>query len=257
MPDDPTPAAEAFLPYTELMTDWDERLQREGPFFQRAFSSVGAQRVLDCACGTGHHVRLFARWGLDAVGSDPSPAVVEAARQQAREAGAAVRFEVADVRRLPEVFSRPFDAVTCVGALPLAGSPDRIREAIAGMHAVLRPDGLLLVQCRNFETVPEGRIVVQGPRVRQVDDREILFLEIFRKIRRRCDHTRVALEKQAGEWAKHEHHEQAWALKPDELAAMLTEAGFGRLQRYGACDPKPFDPETSPALIVIARKAKA
>jgi len=256
MPDDPT-AAETFLPYAELVADWDERLRREGPFFQRAFSSMGAQRVLDCACGTGHHVRQFIRWGLDAVGSDRSAVVIEEARRQAREAGAAVRFEVADFRHLPEVFSQPFDAVTCVHSLPLAGSPEAIREAVAGMRDALRPDGLLLVQCRNFETIPEGRTVIHGPCVRQVEDREILFLEIFRKIRRRCDHTRVALEKQAGEWAKYEHHEQAWALKPEELEDMLTEAGFGRLQRYGACDLKPFDPQTSPTLIVLARKAKA
>jgi len=256
MRDDPTPA-EAFLPYAELAVDWDERLAREGPFFQRAFSSAGAQRVLDCACGTGHPVRQFSRWGLDAVGSDRSPVVIEEARRQAREAGEAVRFEVADFRRLPEVFSQPFDAVTCVDSLPLAGSPDRLREAVAGMRDVLRPDGLLLVQCRNFETIPEGRTVVQGPRVRQVEDREILYLEMFRKIRRRCDHTRVALEKQAGEWAKYEHHEQAWALKADELETILTDAGFGRLQRYGGTEPKPFDTETSPTLIVVARKAKA
>ncbi|MFO8013304.1 MAG: class I SAM-dependent methyltransferase [Phycisphaerae bacterium] len=256
MPDDQTPE-ETFLPYAEILVDWDERLAREGPFFQRAFSSVGAQRVLDCACGTGHHVRQFVRWGLDAVGSDASPVPVEEARRQAREAGAAVRFEVADLPQLPEVFSQPFDAVTCRGTLPLAGSPEAIRAAVAGMRDVLRPDGLLLVQCRNFGLIPEGRTVMQGPRVRQVDDREILLLEIFRKIRRRCDRTRLVLEKQAGEWATYQRHEEAWALAPEELEGMLADAGFGRLQRYGACDPKPFDPENSPDLIVVARKAKA
>jgi ubiquinone/menaquinone biosynthesis C-methylase UbiE len=256
MPNDQTPEA-AFLPYAERMVDWDERLAHEGPFFQRAFSSVGAQRVLDCACGTGHHVRQFVRWGLDAVGSDHSVAVVEEARRQAREAGDAVRFEVADLSRLPEVFSQPFDAVTCRGALPLAGSPDAIRAAVAGMRDVLRPDGLLLVQCRNFGLIPEGRTVIGEPEVRQVEDREVLLLEIFRKIRRRCDRTCLVLEKQAGEWATYERHEQAWALAPEELDGILTDAGFGRLQRYGACDPKPFDPAKSPDLIVVARKAKA
>jgi len=256
MPDDQTPP-EAFLPYGEMIVDWDERLRREGPFFQRAFSSAGAQRVLDYGCGTGHHVRLFARWGLDATGADFSPVHVEEARRRAREADAAVRFEVAEASRLPEVFTQPFDAVTCAGTLPLAGSPEAIRRAVAGMRDVLRSDGLLLLQCRNFQTIPEGRTVVQGPRVRQVEDREILFLEILRKIRRRCDRTVLVLEKLAGEWTRYLHHEQAWALAPDELEAILTEAGFGRLQRYGACEPVPFDPETSPDLVLLARKGKA
>jgi len=256
MPDALTPA-ETFLPYAEMMVDWDERLRREGPFLQRAFSSAGAQRVLDCGCGTGHHVQQFARWGLDAVGADASPVLVKEARRQAREAGAAVRFEVAEARRLPEIFNQPFDAVTCAGTLPLAGSPKAIRQAVAGMRDVLRPDGLLLLRCRNFQMIPEGRTLVRGPRVRQVEDREVLLLEIFRKRRRRCDRTVLALEKLAGAWTKHEHHEQAWALAPDELEAILTEAGFGRLQRYGACEPVPFDPETSPDLVLLARKAKA
>ena len=256
MPDDQTPP-ETFLPYAELMADWDDRLAHEGPFFQRAFSSVGAQRVLDCACGTGHPVRQFVRWGLDAVGSDPSVAAVEEARRLSRKAGAAVRFEVADLAHLPEVFTQPFDAVTCRGALPLAGSPDGIRAAVAGMRDVLRSDGLLVLQCRNFGLIPEGRTVVRGPRVRQMDDREVLMLEIFRKTRRRCDRTRLVLEKQAGEWNRYERHEQAWALAPEELEGMLTDAGFGRLQRYGVVDPKPFDPQRSPDLIVVARKAKA
>jgi len=247
---------DAVQPYRDHLVDWDRRLEREAPFFQRAFSSVGAQRVLDCACGTGRHVCLFARWGIDAVGSDDSPSAVEAARRHAREAGAAVRFEVADFRRLPETFPQPFDAVICTGGLPLAGSPDGIREAIASMHDVLRPDGLLVVQCLNFETVPEGRIVLHGLRSGEVGGREVLLLKLLRKIRRRCDVMTLVLEKQAGEWTPIEAHDQVWAVRPDELEGMLTDAGLGRIQRYGDYEPSPFDPAASPSLILVARKAK-
>ncbi|MBL7140827.1 MAG: class I SAM-dependent methyltransferase [Planctomycetes bacterium] len=254
---DATTAFDAFQPYYDIMVDWERRLPREGPFFQRTLATVAAQRVLDCACGTGHHVRQFARWGLDAVGSDLAPAMIEAARRLAREEGAAVRFEVADFRRLPETFSQPFDAVMCTGnSLPLAGSPDGIREAIAGMRDVLRPDGLLILGCLNFEQIPEGRTLVEEPRVRCVDNREILFLKIFRKIRRRCDLTIVVLEKTGGAWSKVESHATLWAVRQQELEGMLTEAGFGRIHAYGGYELKPFDPATSPGLILVARKAK-
>jgi len=250
-------AFDAFQPYYDIMVDWDRRLAREGPFFQRSLAAVSAQRVLDCACGTGHHVRQMARWGLDAVGSDLSPAMIEAARRLAREEGAAVRFEVADFRRLPETFTQPFDAVVCTGnSLPLAASPDGLREAVASMRDVLRPDGLLILGCLNFERIPEGRTLVQDPRVRQVDDREILFLKILRKIRRRCDLSIVVLEKVGSQWTKVEAHDTLWAVRREELEAMLAEAGFGRLQRYGGYELKPFDPATSPDLILVARKAK-
>jgi len=247
---------DAVQPYEDLLVDWERRLEREAPFFQRAFSSAGAHRVLDCVCGTGRHVCLFARWGIDAVGSDLSPARVEAARRHARDAGAAVRFEVADFRRLPETFPQPFDAVICTGALPLAGSPDAMRQAIASMRDVLRPDGLLIVQCLNFEMIPEGRIAVHRLHTCEVDDREVLILKLFRKIRRRCDILTLVLDKHAGEWTTVDMPAQAWAVTHDELEAMLTKAGLGRIQRYGDYEPKPFDPATSPALILVARKAK-
>jgi len=249
---------DAFQPYYDLMVDWDRRLQHEAPFFQRALASVSAHRVLDCACGTGHHVCLFARWGMDAVGSDASPAMVEAARRLARQEGAAVRLEVADFRRLPETFTQPFDAVVCTGnSLPLVGSPEGLREAVASMRDVLRPDGLLVLHCLNFETVPEGRTVVEDPRPRRVDDRELVVLKIFRKARRRCDLTIVVLEREGEGWAKVEHHESMWVVRPGELESLLTEAGFGRIQTYGGYEPRPFDPATSRDLILVARKAKA
>jgi len=132
---------DAFQPYYDVMVNWESRIGHEAPFFQRAFSSVSAKRVLDCACGTGHHVRLFARWGLEAVGSDVAASMVEQARADAREEGSPARFEVADFRNLPGRFTPAFDAVICTGnSLPLAGSADGMRQAVAGMGDVLRAD---------------------------------------------------------------------------------------------------------------------
>ncbi len=255
---DTDPAFDQFQPYYDLMVNWEHRIGLEGPFFQRAFSSVAARRVLDCACGTGHHVRLFSRWGLDAVGSDVSPSMIEQARADAQAEGSPVRFEVADFRNLPERFPQPFDAVICTGnSLPLAGSPEGMREAIRSMHGCLRPDGLLILHCLNFATIPEGATVFEDPRVRCVEDREILFLKVFRKVRRLCDLSICVLEKQAGEWRKIETHARAWAVQHAELKSMVETSGFNRIQFFGGYEPKPFDPDTSRDVILVARKEKA
>jgi len=252
------PDFDAFQPYYDIMVNWENRIGHEAPFFQRAFSSVSAQRVLDCACGTGHHVRLFARWGLEAVGSDAAESMVEQARADAREEGSPARFEVADFRNLPGRFPHPFDAVVCTGnSLPLAGSAGGMRQAIAGMRDVLRADGLLILHALNFARVPEGVTVIEDPRVRHVDDREILFVKIFRKTRRLCDITILVLEKQADEWSRFTTGARLWAVGQAELEAMVAKAGFNRIQFYGGYEPKPFDPDTSRDLILVARKRKA
>ena len=249
---------DAFQPYYDIMVNWEGRIGHEAPFFQRALASVSAQRVLDCACGTGHHVRLFARWGMEAVGSDIAESMVEQARADAREEGSPVRFEVADFRNLPGHFSHPFDAVTCTGnSLPLVGSADGMRQALAGMHDVLRADGLLILDTLNFARIPEGRTVIEDPQVRRVDDREILFVKILRKTRRLCDITILVLEKQAGEWSKLQTHDRAWAAGRSELEAMISDAGFNRIQFYGGYEPKPFDTDTSRHLLLVARREKA
>jgi SAM-dependent methyltransferase len=257
MPDDQSPF-DAFQPYYDLLVNWENRLALEGPFFQKVFHSVSARRVLDCACGTGHHVRMFARWGVDAVGADLSPSMIEQARADARAEGSRIRFEVADFRELPTLFPDPFQAVVCTGnSLPLAGSPDDLRAAIKSMYDVLAPGGVIILHMLNYAIIPEGGNVYDGPRVRQVEDREILFLKVFRKVRHHCDLDIVVLEKQAGEWKRLETHAKAWALEQPELEAMVSGAGFVRLQFYGGYEPKPFDPAASRDMILVARKEKA
>jgi SAM-dependent methyltransferase len=249
---------DAFQPYYDLMVNWEHRLAFEAPFFQRVFSSAKARRVLDCACGTGHHVRLFARWGLEAVGTDLAPAMIEDARRQTGGEFAKVRFEVADFRDLPKRFDQPFDAVICTGnSLALVDSRDGLRQAVAGMYEILAPGGVAVIHTLNYAVIPEGQNLYEGPRVRAVDDREILFLKVVRKQRQHCELDIVVLEKQAGEWKKMEMHARAWALEQAELKTIATEAGFVRLQFYGGYDPKPFDPAASRDMILVARKEKS
>ena len=66
-------------------------------------------RVLDLATGTGAAARIAAEAGATVVGVDISPGMIDAA---GRRSTPEVRFEVADVGRLP-FESRSFSAVTC------------------------------------------------------------------------------------------------------------------------------------------------
>ncbi len=240
--------------YYDILVDWEHRLPHEAPFFQRVFGSVSARRVLDCACGTGQHARLFARWGLQVVGTDASPAMIERARRDT--AGGRIRFEVADFTDLgAEALGGPFDAVVCTGnSLPLAGSAERVRQAVRAMYDATTPGGVVVLHTLNYARIPEGANQVRGPRVRQVEDREILFLKVFRKVRRLCDLDLVVLEKQAGAWSKFESHARAWAVEQPDLEQAAGGVGYVRFQWYGGYEPKPFDPATSNDLILVARR---
>ena len=82
---------------------------------------AAGERVLDVGCGSGAVTREIARRvgpGGQAVGLDPSPALLAVARELAHETGFGdrVEFREGDARRLPFP-DRSFDAVVCVTVL--------------------------------------------------------------------------------------------------------------------------------------------
>ena len=98
-------------------------------------------RILDIACGQGALCRRLAEMGVEAVGVDASPRLIEAAR--AHGAGAArLRFEVADARaleRLPtEITATPFEAALCIMALM---NMDPLELVLRGASGLLKPGG--------------------------------------------------------------------------------------------------------------------
>jgi SAM-dependent methyltransferase len=95
----------------------------------------------------------MAAMGLDVVGVDASPRLIEAARRRAGETNGAdpaepgavargLRFEVGDARELQKLSeplgAEPFDAVTCIMALM---NIDPLEPVLRGAASLLRPGG--------------------------------------------------------------------------------------------------------------------
>ena len=112
-------------------------------------------RVLDLATGTGAAARIAAEAGATVVGVDISPGMIDAA---GRRSTPEVRFEVADVGRLP-FESRSFSAVTC--GFGLSHFPE-VGAALAEVLRVLDVGGLF-VACSWGR---EGRALRSRPRFR-------------------------------------------------------------------------------------------
>ena len=94
-------------------------------------------QVLDIATGTGAAARVAAEAGATVVGVDISPGMIEVAR---RRSPPKVRFEVADVARLPFEM-RSFSAVTC--GFGLSHFPD-MGAALAEVLRVLEARGVFV-----------------------------------------------------------------------------------------------------------------
>jgi SAM-dependent methyltransferase len=111
---------------------------------------VGAQlrgrnlRILDAGCGTGYNLRHYKAQGHSVFGFDIAPGAVDAAHR--RGFTSITQASVTDIPHPAETFDFVFSFDV------LSHTPSQSHDkAIAEMHRVLRPGGLLFVRVAAFE----------------------------------------------------------------------------------------------------------
>jgi SAM-dependent methyltransferase len=247
---------DSFQAYYDIMVNWSARLARESPLFQRIFQSVHAHRVLDCACGTGQHACLFARWGMDTAASDISEQMVRRTKHLAETMGLSVEARQVSYDELSKSFEVAFDAAVCIGnSLSAAKSRAVVAAAVAELHKVLRPGGALLVQVLNYERLPPGENFYGEPQPREHLGQNYIFLKSWRRAGTTCDMDIIVLEQGAsGAWTRTVFRERLLILDRATLVALVEQAGFGKVKLYGGYDLGPFEPQLSQDLILVARR---
>jgi SAM-dependent methyltransferase len=239
----------------DRFVDWPQRLAKELPFFLRLFSENGVKRVLDAACGTGHHALALARLGYEVVGADLSEAMVGRARANAAQVGVEVTFIQAGFGEFGEKVGDGFQTVICLGnSLPHLLSEEALRAALLDMRQIMEPKGLLIVQNRNYDRVWEKRERFMPLVAHKEGEEEWLFFRLMDFHPERLTFNLVTFHKEGGEWG---YKVRATELRPifkKEMEALLPLSGFEGVQFYGGYDFSPFDRERSEDLVVVARR---
>jgi SAM-dependent methyltransferase len=227
-----------------------------------------AARVLDLACGTGDAALAFAAAGCEVAGVDQSRPMLEIARGKARDAGYAIEFVEADIRKLEprtknqepaadaggsrfSVFGSRFDLATCFydSLNYLAGDGDLAR-VFAGVAAALRPGGHMIFDINTaaeYATWDERDVVTY-------DGRDCL---VYNRLAYERD-TRLAtgrivwFVREIERWWRGEetHVERAW--DDAEVAGALAGAGLELVARLApGGGPAPAD---APRVVYVARR---
>lgn len=116
-------------------------------------------RVLDVGCGTGVYLKRFAAMGLEPVGVEPAPGMLETARRD--NPGLEIKLGVAT--ELPFA-DASFDAVTAIEVLRYLHVED-VRRSFSEMLRVLKPGGFVFVTLVNRLAL-DGFYVLQRLRQR-------------------------------------------------------------------------------------------
>ncbi|MBS1262344.1 MAG: Glycine/sarcosine N-methyltransferase [Calditrichaeota bacterium] len=243
----------------DLMIRWKTRLERETPFLQRLFGENRIKRVLDLACGTGHHARLFHNWGCDVIGYDASSGLLEIARANTPEDAEGIEFIEGTFAELGERIEGPFDAVLSLGnSLPHLQTRDDLRGLLSDVFTLLRPGGVFVFQNRNYDRLLRTHERFLLPTTYRAGGNEQLYFRFndFEgdKVRFNIVHFRRVNE--AG-WVHDVYSTDLTPWKQHDFEEKLRDAGFRVLDFYGDFSGTPFNAETSQDLVGLVRKPMA
>ena len=245
-------AADAFSDVSDAydaMINWRNRLSSEEPLYRWLFKRTGAKRILDAACGTGHHAAMFHSWGLEVEAADISPTMVERCR--------ATYGESSSLRWVVRSFDQPvdspgaFDVAICVGnSLALAGNRQAVDLAIGHLMDAVGPGGTIVVQVANLWRLPDGICQWQKCVRRQIRGIDSLIIKGIHRAGDRgfvdmlvTDLSGPTLQSECVPFL---------GLREDELLAAVRSRGATWFEVYGNYAQEPYSPQNSPDLIVVA-----
>jgi SAM-dependent methyltransferase len=239
----------------EAQVDWPKRLANEEPFYRWLFERVGnAKRVLDVACGTGHHAAIFNRWGLRVEGADLSPAMIERCRARWGESDS-LRWSVRgyDAQNEP---SESFDVAICVGnSMALAGDVETVHRAIAQLLRAVRPGGAVVVHVLNLWKLPDGEPVWQKCLRAKLPQGESLIIKGVHRSGSR-GFVDVLVTGLATDPPKLKSECAPFlGLEAIELGAFARQNGAGAPEFFGDYARRPYDRASSQDLIMVAMRS--
>lgn len=200
------------------------------------------QRALDLACGTGAAALSLAEAGLEVVGLDRSPQMLQLARGRARDRRLPISWIEADLRSLatrsakgaPEadlLAPASFQLITCLyDSLNYLTGDGELELALRGAAQLLAPGGHIFF---DLNTEAEFTRWHETDQVIYDDKGLLVYNRLSYEPAQRLAEGRIVWFSRAGEqwWRGEETHlERAWS--DAEVGAALEAAGLSLVARY-------------------------
>jgi len=235
----------------DAMTRFQERLEREKDVLQRWVERYRFRSALDVACGTGLHVILLTQMGVRVAGVDISSEMLDKARENARRFEVQAEWIQTSMQELVPPVKSHFDAVLCLGnSLPHLLTPDSLKSALRNFYQLLYSGGIAIIQLLNYERLLSRKQRIIGIH-RQGEKEFIRFYDfpgetvIFNILTIQWEGDNPQYQLNATELLPYR--------KP-ELENALRNAGFENLQFFGNMEFTEYQTESSPNLVIVAKK---
>jgi len=201
-------------------------------------------QVLDLACGAGRHAVALAARGFGVTAVDLSATLLDAARANARSHNVQIEFVQRDMRHLD--FTGRFDLVAQLfTSFGYFATREEDAQVLHRVRSALRTGGwyaldLIDPAWLHEHIVPENMTWMEGASV--LERRTIEGDRVVKRIEIRGDDGNVA-----------HFSEQVRLYEPQEIDTMLRAAALEPVEWMGTYDGQPFDPATSPRMLILCR----
>ncbi len=215
----------SFVEKWDELIDWKKRRESEGSFFIDQLKARGAKKVLDVATGTGFHSVRLLEEGFDTVSADGSPEMLAKAFSNGFEYGGYIlQTAYADWRWLNRDVHGEYDAIICLGNsfTHLFSERDR-RKALAEFYAMLKHDGVLIIDQRNYDAILDGKF-----------DSKHTYYYCGEEVRAEPDHIDDGLCRFRYSFPDNsQYFLNMYPLRKDYMRRLMREVGFQRIDTYG------------------------
>ncbi|MDA2805206.1 glycine/sarcosine N-methyltransferase [Nocardiopsis suaedae] len=214
-----------FVDKWDELIDWKRRYESEGRFFVDQLKERGVREVLDVATGTGFHSVRLVEEGFDTVSADGSPEMLAKAFHNGMAYGGHIlRVVQADWRWLNRDVHGTYDAIICLGNsfTHLFSERDR-RKALAEFYAMLKHDGVLIIDQRNYDALLDGKY-----------GNKHTYYYCGEEVSAEPEHVDEGLARFVYRFPdKSEYHLNMFPLRKNYTRRLLREVGFQKVETFG------------------------
>ncbi len=229
--------------YREMLTD--ERTDAEVAAIVNLLDLRSPLKILDLACGFGRHANRLAALGHQVSGVDLFPGFLEIARQDAERKGVTVAYQQKDMRQISD--EDTYDLVLLLfTAFGYFDEEDNLL-VLRKICKALKPGGRFLMDAPNRDAAIKGN---QPYFVTEKEGNLMIDRVTFDTLSGRTQNRRIVIR----DGVRRDKPFSIRLYNPNEMTALLRQAGLQLEQFYGDWDGQPLQGEGR-RMIILARKA--
>jgi SAM-dependent methyltransferase len=136
--------------YYDRMTGFADRLINDFGVIKHLVKKYKISSALDAGCGTGVHTIILSKLGVEVLGFDASPEMLEIARANALREGVRPQLAHEYFETIPEEWWQKYDGLFCLAnSLVSVQNARRLALALKSFHRSLKPGGHAIIQILN------------------------------------------------------------------------------------------------------------